>query len=291
MHGKAWAYLLGAVLLWGFSYPLIHILLDYGYEPFWIVAVHCALGTMVLLSIAYYLRAFAGVSFLPLLAFSCLQIILPFCLLTFAQQEISASLAAILVASTALFTVLLSYLLQHDEVIHRATVIGLIIGFVGVGQLFGFSVHVDSLPAALMMLITSFSYACSPFVYQHFFRACTPIGVIALADLLCALALVPLALTQVPENIIPDGTPLLVFLALGLGGSGLAFIFYYLSLDELGPTRASIASYLIPLVAVAVSIIFLDETLTLSITVGLLLILLGSFVTGRRQVAPLEEPL
>jgi drug/metabolite transporter (DMT)-like permease len=290
MHVRAWLYLLGAALLWAPSYPLIKILLQHGYEPFWIVAARTLLGAVVLLPLAYYRKALKKVSFWPLIAFSVIQISLPFCLISVSQRTMSASLAVILVASAALFTVIISRLFYREHV-SRITVIGTIISLIGVGQLFGFEVRAETLTGALMMLGVGLSYACCPFWYRHFFDDAAPLGVIALADIAAACMIFPLALTQIPSQIVPQGTSLLVFLVLGLGGSGLAFIFYYLALPEVGAVRAAVTSYLIPPISILISVLILSEQITWSIIAGLVLILFGSYIIGRRPIAPLEEPL
>jgi drug/metabolite transporter (DMT)-like permease len=89
----------------------------------------------------------------------------------------------------------------------------------------------------------------------------------------------PFAVGSLPTDA-PGADAVLAMLALGAGGTGLAFLFFYTSIAEVGPAKASVVAYVAPAFAVVYGVVLLDEALTAGTIGGLVLILAGSWLAG-----------
>jgi drug/metabolite transporter (DMT)-like permease len=71
--------------------------------------------------------------------------------------------------------------------------------------------------------------------------------------------------------------------ALGIFSTAIAFILFFKLMDEIGPARGSLVTYLNTAVAVVLGVIILKEPLTVGIIIGLPLVLIGSFLASRKS--------
>jgi drug/metabolite transporter (DMT)-like permease len=281
---RAWLWMAFTAALWGASYMFIKVALDDGLSEGFIICVRTILGAGVLVPLA--LRAGALPMILArwrwVLGLAVAQVILPFGLITFGENHIASALAGILVASAPLFVALLATRLDHDERSQGWGLVGVLLGMAGVVLLFAGDLAADStmLLGGAMILGAALSYAVAGFIVKRGFTGVPPVGVAASTMVVSAIAWLPVALLTLPTHV-PALDASASLIALGAGGTGLAFLFYYNSIAAVGPARASVVAYIAPAFAVLYGVLLLGESLGVATIGGLALILAGSWLAGQ----------
>jgi drug/metabolite transporter (DMT)-like permease len=126
---------------------------------------------------------------------------------------------------------------------------------------------------------------------KHRFRAIDPVGPVTASMGISALVLLPVAALSVPDSV-PSGQTVMSVIVLGLACSAAGFLLFFALIHEVGPGRATVITFVNPVVAVALGIALLDEGLGPSAIAGLLLILAGSWLsTGGRLPPGLMTPV
>jgi len=267
--------------LWGASYLFIKVALDDGVAPVFIVFARLALGALVLVPIAIGQRALGALRgrWDAILFMSLVQVVVPFLLITYGERHIPSSLAGILVASAPIFTALLAVRYDDDERPRGIAAAGVVMGIIGVVLLFGIDLRGDAaaLAGGLMVLLASVGYAIGGLYLKHRLRGVPAVGIAASTLLAGTLVLAPAALFALPSAV-PSTAATASLLVLGGGGTGIAFLIFYTLIAEIGPSRASLVTYLAPAFAVVYGVWLLSEPLTAGAVLGLLLILAGSWV-------------
>ncbi|HEX2192775.1 MAG TPA: DMT family transporter, partial [Acidimicrobiales bacterium] len=196
---------------------------------------------------------------------------LPFTLLAWGEQHISSALTAVLNASTPLFAALFAGVLLGER-LRPAQIAGLVLGFAGVAVVAGVGaedVRGARLGGEVAAVAAGVGYGLS-FVYTRRHLTTIPPVVAASGQLLTATALLaPLAVvTSVRDGLTPTPTRVAAVVLLGALGTGVAYVLSYRLIADLGPTRASLVTYLIPIVAVTVGVVFLDESFSVRLLTG-----------------------
>jgi len=285
--------LLTLAALWGSSYMFIKIGLE-DLSPAGVVFVRTALAALVLLPLALRRGAFRGIRpLLPILAvLAAVQVAGPFMLISAGELHISSSLAGILVASAPIFTALLAPFVDTTERSSGSALAGIVIGIVGVGLILGVDLSDagSALGGGLMVLAASAGYAIGGFMVKRNFSALDAIGVVTVTMALSALMSLPVA-AATPPAAVPGGDTIAAMLALGIGGTGISFAIFYTLIAWLGPAKASLVAYIAPGFAV-VWVTLRGEELTVATIAGLVLIVGGSWLAGRRpsSAEPVREP-
>jgi drug/metabolite transporter (DMT)-like permease len=288
--------------LWGASYLFIKVALDDGIAPVFIVFARLALGAIVLVPIGIG-RGTVGAlrGRWPQVAFmAVVQVAVPFLLITFGERHIASSLAGILVSAAPIFTALLAARFDDDERPRGIAAAGVVMGILGVVLLFGVDLTGDAkaLAGGLMVLLASLGYAVGGLYLKHRLRGVPAVAIAASTMVVGALALMPAALLAMPSQM-PGAGAIGSLLALGAGGTGIAFLIFYTLIAGIGPGRATLVAYMAPGFAVLYGVWLLSEPLTGGALLGLVLILAGSWVAaegrlpGQARVAPaapLEPP-
>ena len=216
------------------------------------------------------------------LVLGALNAAIPFSLIAWAELHITASLAAILVATLPLFTALVSAV-WLKEALTRKKVLGLMLGLVGVTILSGWSPLTLSPTTALAILATlaaSLSYALGSVYTGKVFagvpRVTLTIGNFASAGIL----LLPLAASSVPP-VPPQPPVILAFLGLVVVASVVPYLLFFRLLERRGATVATSVAFLIPAFGALLGALFLAEPLNLAMLLGLGIIFVSlSLVTG-----------
>ena len=297
MTRRAWILMLTLAALWGASYMFIDIAIDDGISATFLVFARTALGVLVLAPVAYRRGAFApALKHVPTLALiAIVQITLPFLLITVGEHHVTSSMAGILVASAPIFVTIIAAFYGHDDRLGAGGIAGIAVGIVGVAMLFGVDLSgaTDTLLAGLGILLAGFGYAVGATLSKRRLHGVPPVGVAASIIGLGALSLLPLAPFTAPSSMPGAGT-LAALVVLGAGGTGVAFLIFYVLNAEIGPSRASVVAYIAPLFSVIYGVTLLDEPFSAGTAAGLVLILAGSWLAadGRvpwRRAAPLVE--
>ena len=290
MSARAWLLFAATSLIWGIPYLFIKVAVDDGVPPAFVAWSRVALGAALLLPLAMRRGALRGLAGRgrAVAAYAAFEIAIPFTLIAVGEQYVASSLAAILVASMPLAVSLLAVRLLPEDRPTPIRLAGLVIGLGGVVALLGIDVAVeaDELLGATMILVAALCYAIATFIVKRSLAELDPLGPIAAGLGLATVALLPLAAAGLPTEV-PSGDALASILALGVVCTALGLVVFFLLIAEIGPSRASIITYVNPLVAVLLGVALLGEELGVVSVVGLALILGGSWLaTGSRREPP-----
>jgi len=226
---------------------------------------------------------------------------LPFVLFAWAQTQISSILAGIWNATTPLWTVVMGLILVPAVRPTRAVVGGLALGFFGVVVVFGpWSITTEGSSnagfllgtAACLAATASYGFAVT-FTGKHLTGAGHPESPAQYPAAQLMVASGALALLVVPLGDAPASAPgsvVLAMLALGVLGTGLAYVLLYRVVALAGATTASTVTYLIPLVSTTLGIAVLGESLTWNEPLGAALVLAGAWLTRPRGASGLAAP-
>jgi drug/metabolite transporter (DMT)-like permease len=290
---RAWFSLSITAALWGASYMFIKVDLDHGLSGGFIIFARTVLGALVLVPLAVRAGAVRALVVRRwwALALAMAQVIVPFGLITFGEKHVPSSLAGILVATSPLFVALLAVRLDPAERSHGWGLVGVVLGMVGVVLLFGvdLSGHTDTLLGGLMIVGAGACYGVAVLIAKRAFTGVPPVGVAASNLVISAVAWLPVALLSLPSHA-PGTSAVLSLLVLGAGGTGAAFYFFYRSIAEVGPARASVVAYVAPAFAVLYGVTLLGEHLTAGMLGGLGLILAGSWLAAQGRLPGRAAP-
>ena len=287
---------LGAI--WGASYLLNEIALR-ELEPAALIEGRFAFGLLTLAPVVALsvdrreLLAAVRTAGRALVVVALVNAVLPFFLIAWGQQWIDSGLTGILLASSPLFTALVALRFARDERVTGLRLVGVVLGFAGVVLLLGAqpSAGLDAFVGALAVVVAAIAYALSA-VYIGRRLEGVPRLVVAAGTLVAATALaLPAALLQLPREAPGWGTMAAVA-ALGVGGTGVAYLLYFALIGGAGASRAILVNYLIPTMAVLYGVTLLDEAVTASMVLGLVLILSGvALGTGAARPARKRVPV
>jgi drug/metabolite transporter (DMT)-like permease len=294
-------------LIWGSSFLFIKIGLNGGMSPVLVASMRLAIGSLLLWGVIGLRCVVAPGSFkkpIPrdratwgrIAIIGLFNNAIPFALISWGEQRISSGLASIFNASMPLFTVIFAHYLTHDDRITPAKTLGILIGFAGVAVVITPSAGDLSgeLLGCLAVVVASASYAIATvYVKKNLTGATDPIATGA-AQLVTAFAwLVPLALlTGATANfaVLPLES-LLAVTALGLLGTGLAYLIYYLLIQRAKASQLSLTTYLLPVTALIYGAVFLQEQITIFALLGFGLIVAGILlVNSANRHARKAEP-
>jgi len=285
---RGWALFAAASVIWGIPYLFIKIAVD-ELSPSVVAWSRLALAAAVLLPVAWKLGALRGLRerWRILTVFAAVEMAVPWPLLGFGEVHISSSLAAILVATVPLFVALLATRFDHSERPTLTRFVGMLIGLAGVVALVGIDIggKRDELLGALAILVVAFLYAIGPMIVKRRLSDVDPLGPVAASLGIAALLVTPLALASLPDST-PSADTFASIAVLGLVCSALGFLVFFRLIAEIGPGRATVITYINPVVALALGVVVLDESVTTGVVVGLLLILAGSWLSTDGRLPP-----
>ena len=180
-----------------------------------------------------------------------INITIPFLLITWAEQSVESSLAAILTSPVPLFAIVLSAIFLHDEPMRVNGVVGLVVGFIGVVIITsrGLTGEGSSVIGELALLGAAFSYACGAVYSRRNVRGLPPMIPAVFQVTFAAIITGVIALLfEQPWTATPDAEAIFSILWLGILGSGLAYLLVFRLFANWGATRTTLVAYLIPVV-------------------------------------------
>ncbi|GBQ92389.1 DMT family transporter [Asaia krungthepensis] len=279
MGVEEWLLLLVLALLWGGSFFFFKILVAH-VPPFTVV-----LGRVGLAAIALNLLLLAKGTPLPLdaalwrrlIVLGALNNVIPFSAIAFGETRISSGLAAILNATTPVFTIIVAHFMTHDEKLRWGKIVGIVMGFVGVSVLIGPALFNNGGQSSVLgdcaCLGAALSYGFGG-VYARRFRTMAPLQLATGQLTASTLIALPLSfLVDHPWRM--SSLPVEVWAAFGgiaLLSTALAFILYFRLLATAGATNLSLVTFLLPIMALGLGSLFLGETVRWYAIAGLLLI-------------------
>jgi drug/metabolite transporter (DMT)-like permease len=267
-------------IVWGIPYLLIRIAVRELSPP---LLVFCRTAPAGLLLIPLVLRGggFRPVlaKWRPVLAFTVVEVALPWIFLTRAEQRLASSLSGLVVATVPLIGVVIGRALPGAPRLDPRRLLGLAIGLAGVALVVGVDVTGASLGSVGEVIITSCGYATGPLIVGRYLRDLPAISVIATAMLLTAAAYAPVALHDLPQHLSPSVIASVAILIVVC--TALAFTLFFQLIAEVGPQRATVITYVNPVVALVLGVVILHEHFTSAVGFGLPMVLVGSFLATR----------
>jgi len=275
-------------IVWGCSFIFIKLGLEF-LTPFGVAFGRCALGAATLLIVARVKGVTLPkdrVILLHLWIVALLLNVIPGVLFALAETKVTSILAGILNAVTPLMTLIAILIVNREEKPKLFQIVGLLIGFTGVLTVLGAWQGLGENPLwAILILLAAVSCYGISFPYTRRFVMPYKLkseAVVATQLTLAATTLLPFYLI---DGIAKDEYrlgPVLGMFALGIFGSGFAYIWNFKVMELAGSAIASSVTYLTPVVAVIVGVIFLNEKVTWYEPVGALIVLLGAAIAQER---------
>jgi drug/metabolite transporter (DMT)-like permease len=282
MSARAWIAFAAVSAVWGVPYLFIKIAVEGGMPPVPLAWARIALGAAALLLIAWRagtLPALRG-RWRLLFVFAVVEFTIPFPLIAAGEETIDSGTAAILIATAPLNVAMLALRFEPAERVDRRRLLGLLAGLAGVAALVGLDVSAE--PGQLLgiaaVLLAAVGYAIGAMMMKRHFSDVDPYAAMGAGLGIAAVLLAPPALLTLPGAAPSDGAIASV-VVLGLLCTGAAMVLMAILVDEAGAGRALVVTYVNPVIAVALGIVFLGESPGTGAVVGLLLILAGSWLS------------
>jgi len=284
---RGWVLFAAMCVIWGIPYLLIKVAVD-EIAPATLVLARCVVAAVLLLPLALARGQVRPLlpRWRPLLAYTAVEICVPWLLLGFAEQRLSSSLTGLLVAAVPLVGAVLAGFGAGREPLGARRLVGLLVGIGGVGALVGFEVGAGDVRAIVAVGFVAVGYALGPLILARSLSDLPGLGVVAVSLALAALVYVPAGLAQAPDRW-PSEAAVAAVLVLAVVCTAVAFLVFFELVAEVGPARSVVITYVNPAVAVLLGVLVLGERFTLATAAGFVLILTGSVLaTSRSEPAP-----
>ena len=294
MTKRGWLLFIALGVIWGMPYLLIRIAVS-TVDPLVVAGSRTLIGALLLVPIAWHQKALvAGFrKWHWLMAFTLLEISIPWLLLGHAETRLNSSTAGLLLAVVPLFAALIVTKLGHERLEPRRA-LGLGIGFAGVALLVGIDIHFSDLPAVGMTMVVALCYAIGPIIIDRKLNDVPAIGVVTASLIVATLLYAPFAPLVWPVHVPASAAWSVV--GLGVLCTAAAFLVFFALIAEVGPARATVVTYVNPAVAIVLGAIVLSEPVTLGMLLGFPLVIVGSVLGtsraregARTALAPAED--
>jgi drug/metabolite transporter (DMT)-like permease len=287
MTRRGWLLFIALGVLWGMPYLLIRMAVS-AVDPLVVAVSRTLIGALLLLPIAWHRKTLvAGFRrWQWLLAYTLIEMSIPWLLLGHAETRLNSSTAGLLLAIVPLFAALIVTKLGHERLEPRR-LFGLGVGFAGVALLVGIDIHFSDLPAVAATMVVALCYAIGPIIVDRKLNDVPAIGVVTASLIVAALLYAPFAPTVWPESF-PASAAWSV-IGLGVLCTASAFLVFFALIAEAGPARATVVTYVNPAVAIVLGAMVLSEPVTLGMVIGFPLVIVGS-VLGTSRVRNDAQP-
>jgi len=286
---NSWVHIYLALgVVWGCSFIFIKLGLEF-LTPIGVAFGRVSMGALTLVFWARFKKIDLPTDkkiWFHLWVVSMLLNVIPGVLFAVAETEITSILAGIINAVTPLMTLLAIMVIYREEKPKNFQVMGLMLGFIGVLTVLGAWRGLGNNPIgavlALLLAVTCYGFS---FPYSRKFvlpRKLQPEALAAVQVSAGAITLLPFYLI---DGIAKDEyrpVPVMAMIALGVFGSGFAYIWNFRIMEAAGSAIASTVTYVTPVVAVIVGVIFLGEKVTWYEPVGTAIVLLGAAIGQQR---------
>jgi drug/metabolite transporter (DMT)-like permease len=276
-----------AGLIWGVPYFFTEFALASFSTPS-IIWLRVTVGALVLIPLA--LRSGdlkKAIKYWPfVLAFAVIEMVGPWFLIPEAQRSVSSGLASLIITTVPFFGILIVGLRGDKSVWHPKTLLGLILGGIGVIGLIGIDVLRDNLELLpiLMLLLAALGYSIAPIIVADKLRDVPMFAVIALSlAMVSVIYAIPAAITLPSE--IPQASleSWIGVLSLGILTTAIAFVVFFTLVKEIGPARAELIVFVNVAVAVLLGVLVLGEPFTIGMMFGFPLIIFGSYLAIKQR--------
>ena len=287
MSSKGLTLFVLAGLIWGVPYFFTEFALA-SFSTQSIIWLRVTIGALVLIPLA--LRSGdlkKAIKYWPfVLAFAFIEMVGPWFLIPEAQRSVSSGLASLIITTVPFFGILIVGLRGDKSVWHPKTLLGLILGGIGVIGLIGIDVLRDNLELLpiLMLLLAALGYSIAPIIVADKLRDVPMFAVIALSlAMVSVIYAIPAAITLPSE--IPQASleSWIGVLSLGILTTAIAFVVFFTLVKEIGPARAELIVFVNVAVAVLLGVLVLGEPFTIGMMFGFPLIIFGSYLAIKQR--------
>jgi len=276
-------------LIWGIPYLMIRVAVR-ELAPVTLVFFRTAIGAALLVPFAARRRELRPLlaRWWPLLAYTVIEVVIPWVLLARAETKLTSSLTGLLIAAVPLVGAVVVALTGTRERQGRRRWLGLLVGIGGVAALVGLDVgQVDALAVAEVGGV-AVCYAIGPIILSRRLNDVPALGVVAASLLLAAVLYAPFAAFRWPTEM-PSAHVVESVIGLAVICTALAFLVFFALIAEVGPVRATVITYVNPAVAAVLGVAILSEHLSAGMLVGFALILAGCVLATGRGPEPVAE--
>jgi len=223
-----------------------------------------------------------------LLAYTIIEINVPWLLLGHAETRLNSSTAGLLIAVVPLFAAVIVTRLGHERLEPRR-LLGLGIGFAGVALLVGIDIRFSDWMAVAATMIVALCYAIGPIIINRKLADVPAVGVVTASLIVATLIYAPFVPFLWPEQVPASAA----WSVVGLGSlcTAAAFMVFFALIAEVGPARATVITYVNPAVAIVLGAVVLSEPLTLGMAIGFPLVIAGSVLGTSRPRAQAQPGL
>lgn len=286
MTWRGWAVFVALGIIWGLPYFFIKVAVQ-EVSPFTLAFVRILLATLILMPIAWRRGALRSLAQhkAPIVAFGLIEFAIPFSLISLGERWISSSVTGILIAMVPLSIALIQRFFGIREALGGWRIAGLVVGFIGVAALLGTGPISGVLGWAGVgcMLVSTLCYAVGPLIIQRHLHGLDSIGPLAASlGVASAILLIPAAF-EIPSSL-PSANALASIAVLGIVCTAVAMLLMFYLVRHAGASRASVITYINPVVATLLGVLVLGEHLGIGGFVAFALILLGSWLATRGAV-------
>ncbi len=283
----------GLALAWGIPYLFIKIAVG-ELEPAMVVLARSGLAAILLLPLAFFRREVMVVvrRWKPMLAYTIVEIVLPWYFLSSAEQNLPSSTAGLLLAAVPLAGVAVAFIMGRPAQLTGVNWLGIVVGMLGVAALVGLDVGGSDLPSVLEMSVVVVGYALGPAILSRWIPDLPGVGVVAVSLAATAVIYIPVVvLTQTWPTAWPSTEVVVSIVVLAVICSALAFLLMVGLIAEIGPVKATTITYVNPAVAILAGVLVLGERVTIWTILGFALVLSGSWLVTRRTRVTVVSPV
>jgi drug/metabolite transporter (DMT)-like permease len=277
-------------VIWGIPYLMIRVAVR-ELAPVTLVFLRTGIAALLLTPIAAYrgeLRPLLRKP-LPLLAYTAVEVAIPWVLLARAETKLTSSLTGLLIAAVPLVGALVVTFTGDRQRLGGRRWLGLLVGIAGVAAIVGLDVGQASVVALVEIALVAVGYAVGPIILTRSLGDLPALGVVAASLFLTAIVYLPFAAFNLPAAV-PGSHVVLSVVGLATVCTALAFLVFFALIGEVGPVRATVITYVNPAVAAILGVAVLSEHLTAGMLVGFALVLAGSVLATGRNPEVVAEP-
>ena len=270
-------------VIWGIPYLFIRVSVA-EVSPSFLVLARTALAAAILVPIALARGGLRPIlaRWQWLAAFAAIEIAIPWVMLGSAEKHLTSSLTGLLLAGVPLVGTVFALATGGTERLPRTAWLGLLTGLGGVTLIVGSNLGSADATAFAQVAVVVIGYAVGPAILARRLGGLSSVGVMALSLGLCALVYIPIAALQWPTTV-PSTNVLGSIVILAVVCTAAAFLIFAALIDEIGPVRATVITYINPAVAAVLGVAVLSEPLTAAMVAGFGLVIAGSVLATRRD--------
>ena len=277
-------------VIWGIPYLMIRVAVR-ELAPVTLVFLRTGLAALLLVPLAVRRGELGPLlpRWRPLLAYTAIEVAVPWVLLSRAETKLTSSLTGLLIAAVPLVGALIVSLSGEREQLGGRRWVGLLVGLAGVAAIVGLDLGHLNVVALVEIGLVAVCYAVGPIILSRHLRGLPPLGVVAASLAVSAIVYAPLAAWNWPSRL-PSAHVVESVVGLAVVCSAAAFLIFFALIAEVGPVRATVITYVNPAVAAVLGVALLGERLTAGMLIGFGLVLAGCVLATGRNPEVVPEP-